>query len=116
MFISRAAVLAAAVLLASAAYAQNTYQQDRAHCMDGSSGQDQKTCLREAGAAQQEARRGGLTDAPNYQQNALARCAVHTNAEEREYCERRMRGEGTVTGSVKGGGLMRELTVVVPAK
>jgi hypothetical protein len=26
-----------------------------------------------------------------------------------------MRGEGTVSGSVKGGGLMRELTVQVPA-
>ena len=115
MFISRAAVVAAAVLLATSAYAQNTYQQDRARCMDGSSGQEQQACLREAGAARQESRRGNLTDSSTYEQNAMARCASHTNAEERSYCERRMRGEGTVSGTVKGGGLMRELTVQVPA-
>ena len=115
MTVSRAVLLAASLSMASAAFAQTTYQQERARCLDGSSGEDQKTCLREAGAAVVEAKRGGLTDSQDYQQNAMARCAAHTNAEERSYCERRMRGEGTVSGSVKGGGLMRELTVVVPA-
>jgi len=115
MTISRAVLLAATLSMATVAFAQNTYQQDRARCMDGSSGQDQQACLREAGAAVYESKRNGLTDSQDLQQNAMARCAAHTNAEDRSYCERRMRGEGTVSGSVKGGGLMRELTVVVPA-
>ena len=111
---TRACLFVATLALATSAYAQ-TYQQERARCLDGSSGQDQQTCLREAGAAKFESRRNGLTESQAYEQNIAARCAVHNNAEERGYCERRMRGEGTVSGSVKGGGLMRELTVVVPA-
>jgi hypothetical protein len=92
------------------------YLQDRAACMS-KSGDDRKTCLREAGAAQAEARRGQLTDPEaSLEQNKLARCAYHHNADEREYCERRMHGEGTVVGSVEGGGILRELVVTVPAK
>jgi len=93
------------------------YLQERSQC--GSlSGEDRKTCLREAGAAQAEARRGTLAadDAASYEQNRLARCEVHQNAEEREYCLRRMRGEGTTSGSVEGGGILRELVVTVPAE
>jgi len=115
MTVSRAVLFAATLSMAATAFAQQNYQQERARCMDGTSGQEQRACLREAGAAVVESKRGGLTDSPDYQQNAMARCAAHTNAEERSYCERRMRGEGSVSGSVKGGGVMRELTVVVPA-
>jgi hypothetical protein len=93
-----------------------TYLQERARC-DGLSGDDRKTCLREAGAAQYEARRGTLSDQQaDFEQNRFARCEFHKRADEREYCLRRMRGEGTVSGSVEGGGLLRELTVIVPAE
>jgi len=93
------------------------YLQERSQC-DTKSGEDRKTCLREAGAAQMEARRGTLAadDASNYETNRLARCDVHKNAEERDYCLRRMRGEGTTSGSVEGGGILRELVVTVPAE
>ena len=93
------------------------YLQDRAQCTDRS-GEDRKTCLREAGAAQVEARRGTLAadDTSNYEKNRLARCDVHQNAEERDYCLRRMHGEGTTSGSVEGGGILRELVVTVPAE
>ena len=93
------------------------YLQDRAQCTDRS-GEDRKTCLREAGAAQVEARRGTLAadDTSNYEKNRLARCEVHQNAEERDYCLRRMHGEGTTSGSVEGGGILRELVVTVPAE
>jgi hypothetical protein len=109
---------ACALALANLASAQDTgmgstrqtYQQDRAFCNSGRSSQDLATCLREAGAAAQERPRGNLTD--GYAENKYARCDYHKNPEDREYCIRRMNGEGTVTGSVDGGGLLRELTVV----
>ncbi len=92
------------------------YLEERALCA-GKSGDERKTCLREAGAAQIEARRGTLAEEnADYAQNRLARCAWHKRAEEREYCERRMRGEGSVSGSVQEGGILRELTVIVPAR
>lgn len=96
--------------------AHQRYVQERAACMS-LQGDDRKTCLREAGAAQVEARRGQLTEAQAaYEQNRLARCAYHKNADDRSYCERRMHGEGTTSGSVEGGGILRELTVTVPAQ
>ena len=93
------------------------YLQDRAACLSGKSGEDQKTCLREAGAAQQAAKRGQLAveGAADYERNRFARCEVHKDPAERDYCERRMRGEGTTSGSVAGGGILRELVVTVPA-
>src|SRR5258706_8014919 len=62
--------------------------------------------VREAQAARQEARRGLLRDADPAQleRNRFARCEV-LPAEERGYCIRRMNGEGTISGSVEGGGI-----------
>jgi hypothetical protein len=73
--------------------------------------------VREAQAAKVAARRGGLTEADEAQlkQNRYARCDVH-RGEDRDYCIRRMNGEGTVSGSVEGGGIYRELRVPVPAE
>jgi hypothetical protein len=92
------------------------YLEDRAHCNDRAV-EDRQACLREAGAAQYEARRGTLgQENTEFEKNRFARCEYHKVAEDREYCQRRMRGEGTVTGSVEGGGLLRELIVIVPAE
>ena len=74
--------------------------------------------VHEAQAARQEARQGKLkdpVDATQQERNRYARCEVH-KGEDRELCIRRMNGEGTVTGSYEGGGLLRELTVTVPAQ
>lgn len=95
--------------------ARSRYLEDRAFCLSGASSQDRATCLREAGAALQEAPRGGLTDGASIEQNKFARCGYHKNLEDRSYCERRMRGEGTTSGSAESGGILRELTVIVPA-
>ncbi|MCD6673906.1 MAG: hypothetical protein LT106_13775 [Burkholderiaceae bacterium] len=92
------------------------YQADRAACLSGRTGEDLKDCLREAGAAAQAARQGKLLEGPgeNFRQNALARCAP-LPPEQREACRMRIEGAGTVTGSVEGGGLYRELIVREPA-
>jgi hypothetical protein len=91
--------------------AQQRYQQERAACLSGQSAQDQSTCLKEAGAALEEARRGRLAEgSAQYQQNALARCTV-LPPEEREACHARMQGQGTTSGSVAAGGIYRELII-----
>ncbi|QGW81029.1 hypothetical protein [Variovorax paradoxus] len=97
----------------------STYQQEIAVC--GHNQQDRAACIREAGAARQEAARGGLTSAPDYQRNALARCGLQPPAD-RADCEARVLGgsgntRGAVDGSVMGGGVIREsvTTVVMPA-
>ena len=96
--------------------AQARYKQDRAACISGQSYQDRATCLREAGAALEAAKRGGPADDQSaYEQNRLLRCD-RLPAGEREDCVRRMHGEGTVKGSVEGGGTYRELRTIVPAQ
>lgn len=91
------------------------FERDRAACLSGRSGQDQATCLREAGAALQAARRHELTGGDGHlQQNAEARCNVFAGAD-RNDCLARVRGEGTVSGSVEGGGILRETVTIVPA-
>jgi hypothetical protein len=91
-------------------------RQERAKC-DGKQ-QDRAACLREAGAAQQEARRDGLNTvgAPGQEQNALARCQLQPAAD-RADCEARMKGTGQTSseGSVMGGGVIRETVTPVPA-
>lgn len=113
--------LAAASAPASAQSARggSTYQQELSVC--GHNQQDRAACIREAGAARQEAARGGLTSAPDYRANALARCNLQPPAE-RAACEARVLGDtgninASVDGSVMGGGVIREsvTTVVMPA-
>ena len=113
------ALLTAGIAMAAAtdmSEAQARYKQERAKCMSGESHQDRATCLKEAGAALNEAKRGNLGSGTGQnEQNQLKRCEV-LPAEDREDCLRRMRGEGTISGSVEGGGIYRELRTTVPAK
>jgi len=119
--------MAAAALLCSpfvsaeeggAASAKARYDQERSRCMSGQSGQDLKTCLREAGAALQASRQGQLDDRDSrYTRNALERCKPLPSDEAKD-CRDRILGQGNVSasGSVKGGGLYREkvTTEVLP--
>ncbi len=104
--------IAAGASASDAAHAR--YRQEMALCNSGQSNQDVQTCRREAGAALQEARQGGLAvTGIDLQQNALLRCAAHQGIDRRA-CEARMRGEGTSSGSVGGGGILHETVIVVP--
>jgi hypothetical protein len=115
LFAAAAGTLGMAPEPAQAANAGSTLQTERAAC-DGVL-QDRTACLREAGAAREEARRGGLTSASttDYQRNALARCQVQPPTE-RAACEARVLGTGrtSVEGSVLGGGLLRETVTLLP--
>lgn len=92
----------------------SAYKQERAACLSGLSHQDRETCLREAGAARGEARRGNLNDGTtSYEQNAVTRCNA-LPAADRPDCVRRVTG-GTMSGSVETGGIYRETTTVIVA-
>jgi hypothetical protein len=95
--------------------AQQRYNQERALCLSGQSQQDRATCLREAGAALQEAKRNRLDNSGggSFQANATARCNAQPAAD-REACVQRIMGAGSTQGSVEGGGVIRE--TVTPVK
>lgn len=91
-----------------------SYQQEVQACMSGQTPQDQATCLKEARNAQADKKRGLLDSGyANFQANALARCEVF-KGEDKAACHARMMS-GNVSGSVGGGGVLREVeTVVTP--
>lgn len=96
--------------------AQKRYKQERAHCLSGQSNQDRATCLKEAGAALQEAKRNRLdsgASSGSLQANATARCNAQPSAD-REACVQRIMGAGSTQGSVEAGGVIRQTET--PAK
>ena len=103
---------------ATAGSPEALYQSERADCLAGRTQQDQKTCLHEAVAARDAARKGLLTtETPQVlRDNLMQRCQAQPEGADRAVCERMAQGEGTVTGSVAAGGELRELTTVVPPK
>lgn len=96
--------------------ASGSFAQERAACLSGRTQQDRATCLREAQNAQADKRRGALDNAGNFEANALARCSA-LSGDDKAACEARVQGFGSTSGSVAGGGVLREVeTVVTPAK
>ncbi|MFA1587207.1 hypothetical protein ABZR37_16430, partial [Achromobacter ruhlandii] len=95
---------------------QAQYEQDVAACKNGSTGQDRAACMREAGAARQEAMRKQLSDGTTdqHQQNMLDRCN-RLPADSRQDCITQMTSPTQVRGSVQGGGVLRETVIQVPA-
>lgn len=95
---------------------QAQYEQDVAACKNGSTGQERTACMREAGAARQEANRQRLSDGTTeqHQQNMLDRCN-RLPADSRQDCMTQMTSPTQVRGSVQGGGVLRETVIQVPA-
>jgi len=123
---SRTALALCALCIAGSGWAQGTSgatgasaareQQERSTC-DGIQ-QDRAACLREAGAARQEAARNGLTHegAAPQDANALERCKQLPAADQAD-CRARVSGSApgaSTSGSVMGGGLLRETVTPVP--
>ena len=95
--------------------ASGSFQHEKQACMNGKTQQDQATCMTEARNAHAEKKRGALDNSSSGASgNAVARCDALTG-EERAACQARMLGYGNTSGSVSGGGVLREVeTVVVP--
>jgi hypothetical protein len=94
------------------ANADASYQKEKANCLGGGSHQDRATCLKEAEAALAEsATRPAPATQADHERNALVRCKA-LPAGERAACQRRIEGEGSSSGSVEGGGVLR--TIVTP--
>ena len=91
------------------------YQQELAWCKANTSGDELAACLKSSGATRAEKRRGiPDNNGTDYKANARLRCAVLTG-EDRAACEARVAGLGDATGSVRGGGILKQVeTVVIP--
>jgi hypothetical protein len=87
---------------------------ERAACMSGRTQQDQATCLEEARNAAADKKKGELTTQGPVGVNALTRCEP-LSGQDRAACEARILGYGSTSGSVAGGGVIRQVeTVVLP--
>lgn len=123
------AVFAAVSLAAASASAQinvqgdtgidasGNYQRERAWCLVNTEGEARVDCMKNSGAAQMEKRRGTLdNNGANYTENALQRCNVFMG-EDRAACRVRVIGLGGNSGSVQGGGIIKQTeTVVAPGQ
>ena len=95
--------------------ARALYLKEKAVCVEGRSNQDRATCLKEADNAYDEARRrpSSTPDAATLERNAVERCA-RVKAEDRLDCRRLALGQGKNSGSVEGGGVIKQITTVEP--
>ena len=97
----------------AATAAKSTYAKERADCEAGRTAQDRATCLKEAGAAEQERKRNTLDNTGSARQNAIERCNL-VAAKDKADCLARIEGPSqpnqttTTSGSVAGGGVIRE--------
>lgn len=117
LLFSPAALAAGTAKPAANADAQAQYQKDVARCKSGDTNQDRATCMREAGAALNEARHNRLVEpGAAYAPDATKRCKALPAAQQQD-CLTQMSGQNTTTqGSVGSGGILRETVIpVVPA-
>ena len=93
------------------------FETDHQVCLNGKSGQAFEPCMKEAKAVLAQRSSTHLSVNPEQlQRYSLMRCEALT-VEDRAACVARMNGEGTISGSVAGGGILRELvtTEVMPS-
>ena len=95
--------------------ASGSTRSEMAACNSGQTQQDRETCMREARNAGAEKRSGRLETGGQLGANASQRCDALSGSD-KVACEARVQGLGNTSGSVAGGGVIREVeTVVVPA-
>jgi hypothetical protein len=105
-----ASALAATAAAPGSSEIQVRYEQERSRCLAGQSGQPQETCLTEAAAARDAAKRNQLNDGDvKYRKNAKERCDALSGDDKRD-CIARVKSAPNTTqsGSVKGGGIVKE--------
>ncbi len=99
--------------------AKARYAREKTNCETGNTSQDKATCLKEAGAALDEKRKGKLDNSGSPAANATDRCNV-LPAKDKADCLSRILGPSgpnqrtRTSGSVEGGGVIRETTTTTP--
>ena len=88
-------------------------QSELAACNNGTTQQSRQTCITEVENARAAKRAGQLGNSGGqFDANALQRCDV-LQGEEKIACQARVGGYGTSSGSVAGGGTIRQIESVV---
>jgi hypothetical protein len=107
---------AIAATAAAPAPAEARYQQDRANCLAGKTAESQTTCLREAAAALQAARKHDLrTPTPaEVAANERRRCEALSGDDKKDCLKRADNIDTTVSGSVAAGGDLKETVTIIP--
>lgn len=90
------------------------YRQDMQDCREGRTSQSRADCEHEARNARAEARRGALGTPVDPASQAQRRCAVFKQEGDHADCLARQGANARVSGSVEGGGVLRELVTPVP--
>jgi hypothetical protein len=107
---SAASAAPARIGKAEAAELRALHQRELAACRNGQTRQVISACVAEAYASYAQALRGGLdTSNAAYGANAHQRCDALSGSD-KVACMARMDGQGTVSGSVESGGMLRELS------
>ncbi len=96
---------------AQAAEINARYEQQKTNCLAGKAGAERTMCLNEASKARTSARNAPILDDATYRHNKFDRCRALGGDEARD-CFARMKGEGTTSGSVEGGGIYREKVTI----
>ena len=97
--------------------ASGNYKEEVQSCRSGKTAQSLASCLEEARNARAD-KRLGSTSADELMANAMARCEK-LPMDDKAACRARMMGQGTTSGSVAAGGILREFTteeIVRPAE
>jgi hypothetical protein len=90
-------------------------KSELAACKSGKTKQDRAACLREVQNANAEKRAGKLGSGADYTANAMKRCDVFKESEDKAACRARIESQAKLDGSVGDGGVLREGEIVVPA-
>lgn len=96
---------------AQAAEINTKFEQDKANCLAGKPGAARTACLKEAAKARSSARNAPIHDDATYRDNKFDRCRV-LSGDDAAACFARMKGEGSTSGSVAGGGVLREKVTI----
>jgi len=95
------------------------YLKEKANCEAGNTAQDRATCLKEAGAALDQKKKGKLDNSGSPVANATDRCNALPQ-KDRADCVARIVGplspnqKVTGSGSVEGGGMIKETSTTTP--
>jgi len=91
-------------------------KSELAACNSGKTHQDRAACLKEVRNANAEKRAGKLGSSADYTANAMRRCEVFKEDEDKASCRARVESQAKLDGSVAAGGVLRQGEITVPSK